>query len=148
MGKSDFESKIHEVCDLLISNVDKRNGQVFDMHLLLSNFSSNIISMMLFSKMFEYNDPLYIELRAQSTNFFRACNHLNGILYGNVFRLYLMIERKSYALIKKMNREFLEFGMKILNERICHKDSGAEDDCDDLFDCYLKRMEHDKNLFD
>ncbi|RWR99402.1 hypothetical protein B4U79_18770 [Dinothrombium tinctorium] len=96
--------------------------------------------------MFDVNDREYIKLRRHAHNFFVANTHLNGILYGNLFRIFAKLKRKHYELMKRTRIGLNIFFLNIISERIRKSDNFEE--CCDLLDHYLKAIKAEEEYFD
>ncbi|XP_026180551.1 cytochrome P450 2K1-like isoform X2 [Mastacembelus armatus] len=84
MGKRLSEGKIIEECHYLIEEFEKQEGKAFNNAKIIDYAASNIISVIMFGKRFEYQDPAFQAMMKRN----RESIHLTGttsILIYNLF---------------------------------------------------------------
>ncbi|NXX46277.1 CP2CL protein, partial [Tricholaema leucomelas] len=141
MGKKSTEMNIQEEAECLLEEITKTKGAPFDPTFMLSCAVSNVICSIVFGKRYDYKDKKFLSLMYNINHIFVMTNSHWG-------QLYQMFPNILYYLPGPHNRIFAEFDAlkAFVEEEVkVHKASLDPNFPQDFIDCFLSKMEEEKN---
>ncbi|RWS07002.1 Cytochrome P450 2J6-like protein, partial [Leptotrombidium deliense] len=138
MGKTDFSYRIHDVCDDLISYL-KEEKEIANLYMYLSNFTSNVISSLLYGKTYHPDDPIYAQLVSNIETFMGTGKDLSFYLTGPLFKLLILSQRKVWNQFVASKEQVFNFMYDRVKERIENKETN-EGEFNDILDYLMKEM--------
>ena len=137
MGKVKLESAIHEELQTLISQIEGKGGEPFNIHVMLVASVCNIIMALLFGKRYDHGDPrleLFIRLISENSVNIPTLNNTVSempwlrFLPGDIFKYWRTLN----------NARILENHIKQEIEE--HKKSYRPEITRDFVDAYMHQM--------
>uniref|UniRef100_A0A671WVC7 Cytochrome P450 2F3-like n=1 Tax=Sparus aurata TaxID=8175 RepID=A0A671WVC7_SPAAU len=142
MGRKGMEEWIQEESGHLRARIQTHKAKPFDPTFLLSCTVSNIISCMVFSERFTYDDKQFLRL----LNIINAVLKFNSELVGQMYNIFpWLLERlpgPQHAIFAQM-KELREFVEKKVQQ---HKETLDPSSPRDYIDCFLIRMNQEKDV--
>ncbi|XP_054238223.1 cytochrome P450 2C19-like isoform X1 [Indicator indicator] len=141
MGKKSIEMRIQEEAEYLLKEINKTKGTPFDPTFMLSCAVSNIICSIVFGKRYDYKDKKFLSLMNNMNNIFEMTSSSWG-------QLYQMFPNILYYLPGPHNKIFAEFDAlkDFVSEEVkVHQASLDTSSPQDFIDCFLSKMEEEKN---
>ncbi|NXP71549.1 CP2CL protein, partial [Ramphastos sulfuratus] len=141
MGKKSIEMRIQEEAEHLVEEINKTKGAPFDPTFTLGCAVSNVICSIVFGRRYDYKDKKFLSLMNNMNNIFEMVNSHWG-------QLYQMFPNILYYLPGPHNRIFAEFdALKafVAEEVKVHQASLDPSSPQDFIDCFLSKMEEEKN---
>ncbi|NXN08725.1 CP2CL protein, partial [Indicator maculatus] len=141
MGKKSIEMRIQEEAEYLLKEINKTSGTPFDPTFMLSCAVSNIICSIVFGKRYDYKDKKFLSLMNNMNNIFEMSSSYWG-------QLYQMFPNILYYLPGPHNKIFAEFDAlkAFVSEEVkVHQASLDTSSPQDFIDCFLSKMEEEKN---
>ncbi|XP_072130570.1 cytochrome P450 2C44-like isoform X1 [Mobula birostris] len=141
MGRKSIEERIQEEAQFLVTSFGDKKGQPFNPNFLLRGATSNIICSITFGKRFDYEDKQFLwlmELVAESARTFSSpwiqlynnFPRIMGFLPGPHQKIFQNIENLKCFLAKTIQS---------------HKETVQKDSPRDYIDCFLMKMDEDKD---
>ncbi|XP_075315873.1 cytochrome P450 2K1-like [Odontesthes bonariensis] len=124
MGKKACENKIVEECQQLADTFKAFKGEAFDANLIVNRAVSNIICSMVYGNRFEYDDPVFTALVAQTNKAIQLTGS-PSILLSNLIPWVSMFTWKKKELFdmisdsRKHNLDLLKNVKETLNPQMC-----------------------------
>ncbi|RWS23469.1 hypothetical protein B4U80_13371 [Leptotrombidium deliense] len=147
MGKSDFSWKIHDICDDLIGYL-KEERVITNLPLYTTNFTSNVISTLLYGKKYHPNDPKFRELMKCVETIMGTGQDTYFYLTGPLFTILL----KSQSKLWKNLLRSIDHIYDLMNERLKDRFESNErivDENNDILDYILNDLRiNNSPLFD
>ncbi|CAH2314095.1 Cytochrome P450 2C8 [Pelobates cultripes] len=141
MGKKSIEERIQEEAHFLGEEFKKQNGSPFDPSNLLSLAVGNIICSVVFGQRFEYEDQKFLKLLKMMTEILEILNSQMGQLLNTFPKLFYRIPG-SHQQMFRMFSKLHDFIMEKVKE---HQETLDENNLRDFIDCYLIKMEQEKD---
>ncbi len=134
VGKSSFEDQISRETSVLIKELSRKAGQVFDPRKLITNAVSNVICSVVFGKQYSYDDPEFRELLGIAERHIRLAGA--GGAQAFVKALQYLPTKTNRELIKNADR-MEAFTQKQIDE---HRAKFDPDNVRDYTDVYLQEI--------
>ncbi|MCI4390646.1 hypothetical protein PGIGA_G00125010 [Pangasianodon gigas] len=141
MGRKRMEAWIQEESRHLLDTIKEKNCAPFDPTFYLSRTVSNIICALVFGQRFSYEDSHLLRLLQIISGIPRFGSSTWGQLYNTFPWLFELLPRKHLNVINDVN-EIKAFSRSKVQE---HKDSLDPDNPRDFIDCFLIRLNQDKD---
>lgn len=142
MGRKGMEEWIQEESKHLSDHIETLKGKPFDPTFLLSCAVSNVINCMVFSQHFSYDDEQFRKLLETISEVLRFNSGFLGQMY-NVFPWIMEhLPGPQHKIFKHVEELKVFIKMKIQE----HKDTLDPSSPRDYIDCFLLRMEQEKNI--
>ncbi|XP_053328566.1 cytochrome P450 2C15-like [Spea bombifrons] len=144
MGKRSIEERIQEEASFLIEELRRTNGQPLNPTYYFSRAVSNVICSVVFGNRFEYEDKNFLRLLGFFNEIFRGLSSVWGQMYNvypKVFGKLPGPHNKLFDAIKGI-KEFVSERVKM------HQETLDLNSPRDFIDCFLIRMEQEKNIPD
>uniref|UniRef100_A0AAY4DVQ2 Cytochrome P450 n=1 Tax=Denticeps clupeoides TaxID=299321 RepID=A0AAY4DVQ2_9TELE len=138
MGRKKMESWIQEESKHLIQN----NVSPFDPTFFLSRAVSNVICALVFGQRFSYKDAQLLKLLQIISGILKFNSTPRGQLYNIFPRLMDYLPGQHHAIFREVN-ELRKFSTEKIRE---HQETLNPDDPRDYIDCFLMRLNEEKNL--
>nr|KAF6424742.1 hypothetical protein HJG59_003591 [Molossus molossus] len=140
MGKRSLEERIQEEAKYLVEELRKTKAQPFDPTFILSLAPCNVICSILFNSRFQYHDEKFLHLMGLLNENFQRVNSLWNQMYNlwpNLIR-HLPGEHRSFS---KRIQDVKDFILEKVKE---HQESLDQNNPRDYLDCFLSKMEQEK----
>ncbi|XP_072045919.1 cytochrome P450 2J5-like [Amphiura filiformis] len=134
VGKSSFEDQISRETGVLITELSKKTGQVFDPRKLIVNAVSNVICSVVFGKQYSYDDPEFRKLLEIAERHIQLVGAGGAQAFVKV--LQYLPTKTNRELIKNADR-MEQFVQKHIDE---HRSQFDPDDIRDYTDVYLEEI--------
>ncbi|XP_069500525.1 cytochrome P450 2G1-like isoform X2 [Ambystoma mexicanum] len=140
MGKRSIEERIQEEAKFLVEELRKTKESPFDPTHIFSNAVSNIICSIVFGKRFEYQDKEFLTLLHMIAGIFQLMTTRSAQLYSMFPNIMDYIPGSHHDIFRNIERiqEFVEKRVKL------NRDTLDLSSPRDFLDCFLIRMEQDK----
>ncbi|KAM8954136.1 cytochrome P450 2A10-like [Pelodytes ibericus] len=142
MGKRSIEERIQEEADSLAEAFTNHKGTAFDPINLLTQAVSNVICSIVFGKRFDYEDKDFEKLLLCLRDLIRHFNSWTGQLLQFYPTVMSHIPGPHQAIFRDMNtlRKF------VIDSTKSHRETLDPNCPRDLIDCFLVKMEEEKNI--
>ncbi|RWS20949.1 cytochrome P450 2U1-like protein [Leptotrombidium deliense] len=134
--KSDFETRIHELCEDLVEELRKRQI-ITDMGQLLSNVASNVILRLVFNEKYDINDPIYVALLHNVEIMNETFDYMNATLVGKLFYLKCRLNFRFWRKLISARESLRKFMMSHIKNRAANKEYPTQ--YNDLLDYCLEQ---------
>ncbi|XP_068106842.1 cytochrome P450 2G1-like [Hyperolius riggenbachi] len=141
LGKRSIEERIKEECDFMVEEIKKQKELQFDPAMTISKAVSNVISSIVFGIRFKYDDAKFHRM----LDIFYETFELMSSTWGQIQDMIPMImnhipgpHQKITTLLEELN-DFIKERIKI------NKDSLDPNEPRDYIDCFLIKMQEEKN---
>ncbi|XP_044124500.1 cytochrome P450 2G1-like [Bufo gargarizans] len=142
MGKRSIEQRIQEEAQFLIEVLRKSNGQPLDPTFYFSKAVSNVICSVVFGVRFDYADKEFLQLLSFMNEIFRGVSSV----WGQIYNFYPKVMEKIPGPHQKMLNA-IDGIQEIITKRVeMHKETLDPNDPRDFIDCFLIKMEQEKNI--
>ncbi|RWS18998.1 cytochrome P450 2K4-like protein [Leptotrombidium deliense] len=91
MGKTEFEITMHDIFEEIEKQIDKQNGKPHDYTQLVTEYTINVMMLLICSKAFPLDNPILVKLERMFNTIFGVLDYFNMHLTGNVFKYYLKL---------------------------------------------------------
>ncbi|XP_075116667.1 cytochrome P450 2G1-like isoform X7 [Leptodactylus fuscus] len=141
MGKRSIEQRIQEEAQFLMEEFRKSNSQPLDPTFYFSKAVSNVICSVVFGSRFEYEDKEFLKLLNFLNQTFKGFSSIWGQMYNFYPKVMGAIPGPHHNIFKSINgvKEFITKRVQM------HKESLDPSDPRDFIDCFLMRMEQEKD---
>ncbi|XP_063793850.1 cytochrome P450 2C18-like [Pseudophryne corroboree] len=140
MGKKSTEERIQEECRFLRDEFNKTSGAPIDPTFLLTIAVSNMICSIVFGERFEYEDKEFLGLHAMLKEVFKIISSSIGQLLNSFPKLISRIPGPHQKVFSNFTM-LKAFVKKKVKE---HQETLDENFPRDLIDCFLMKMEEEK----
>ncbi|XP_033014438.1 cytochrome P450 2G1-like isoform X2 [Lacerta agilis] len=141
MGKRSIEERIQEEAQFLVEALRKTEGHPFDPTFHLSHAVSNVICSVVFGQRFEYEDKQFVFLLEMINKSFRLMFSASSQM-KNFFPRLMRILPGPHQEVPKYMKELINF----ISQRVqIHRESFDPNCPRDFIDCFLAKMEQDKD---
>ncbi|XP_073497625.1 cytochrome P450 2C19-like isoform X1 [Phyllobates terribilis] len=144
MGKRSIEQRIQEEAQFLMEEFRKSKAQPLDPTFHFSKAVANVISSVVFGDRFEYEDKEYLKLLGLITEIFQGFSTIWGLLYNLYPKVMEKIPGPHKRLLKAAG-DMKEFVTKRVE---MHKETVDHNNPRDFIDCFLIKMEEEKDKAD
>ncbi|CAG12753.1 unnamed protein product [Tetraodon nigroviridis] len=142
MGRKGMEEWIQEESKHLTDRIKTLKGKPFDPTFVISCAVSNVICCLVFAERFSYDDQRFLHLLGVISKVLRFQSSFLGQMYNIFPSIMELLPGPHHTMFR--NTDFLRnFVMTKIQE---HKDSLDPSSPRDFIDCFLIRMEQEKNL--
>ncbi|KAG9471037.1 hypothetical protein GDO78_016095 [Eleutherodactylus coqui] len=144
MGKRSVEMRIQEEAQCLRERIMLKQDTSFDPTYILGLAVSNVICSVVFGERFDYEDKKFLTLLSYNREIFRRLNSFSGQLLGMFPRLVRCLPGPHQKILSNSIklRSFVKEMVK------AHQDTLDENYPRDLIDCFLLKMQEEKNNLD
>ncbi|RWS18774.1 cytochrome P450 2J2-like protein, partial [Leptotrombidium deliense] len=136
-----FHEVIINQCDSFIAEIERINGQPFDIIEYLDIYTSNVFFTIVFSKSFDKEDAIYKVFRNASKMFFVATPELDGFYTGLWIYLKKRLQFRTYKKLVENQRLVYECGLSLFRERLNSEKVNKTNN--DLMDYYIEAYKTD-----
>ncbi|XP_075043084.1 cytochrome P450 2C23-like [Mixophyes fleayi] len=141
MGKKSLEARVLEEAKCLAEEFQKRRGVPFDPTFLLSLAVSNVICSIVFGERFDYEDKEFLSKLELMQESFRIVTSPWAQIFGLAPNLLMHIPGTHHKVFKNFDN-LKEYVM----EKVKLHQSTLDENCPrDLIDCFLIKMEQEKD---
>ncbi|XP_029289152.1 cytochrome P450 2F2-like [Cottoperca gobio] len=139
LGKNSMEERIHGEIQYIIDALEKSIGQTISPQLMFHNAASNIICQVLFGKRYEYEDEFIKVIVQCFTENAKIANGPWAMLYDSfpIIRSLPLPFNKAFKNVETCQK----LAINLVNE---HKNTRVPGEPRDFVDCYLDRMDKEK----
>ncbi|KAG8552922.1 hypothetical protein GDO81_003160 [Engystomops pustulosus] len=141
MGKKSIEMRIQVEAQCLRERILQNQDTSFDPTYLLGLAVSNVICSVVFGERFDYEDKKFLTLLSYNREIFKRLNSLSGQLLGMFPRLMKCLPGPHQKILTN-NIKLRQFVKDMVKS---HQDTIDENCPRDLIDCFLIKMEEEKN---
>ncbi|KAM4695591.1 cytochrome P450 2G1-like [Rhinophrynus dorsalis] len=142
MGKRSIEERIQEEAQFLTEEFRKTKSQPLDPTFYFSRAVSNVICSVVFGDRFEYEDKNFLKLMEYLNQVLRGVSNI----WGQLYNIYPKVMSKLPGPHNKLF-EYIENIKCFITERVkMHQESLDPTSPRDFIDCFLIKMEQEKNL--
>ncbi|KAM3911012.1 cytochrome P450 2H1-like [Leptodactylus fuscus] len=141
MGKRSIEERIQEEAGCLIEKFMKEKDHSINPEDILRLAVSNVICSVVFGERFDYEDPKFLTLISYIHNLSEMFNSRSGQLYNMFPTIMKRLPGPHQTMIKTMNT----LNQSIKEMLDTHRDTLDENCPRDFIDCFLIKMEEEKN---
>ncbi|XP_053577624.1 cytochrome P450 2C15 [Bombina bombina] len=141
MGKKSVEERIQEEAKCLTEMFRNQNGAPFDPTHLLGLAVSNIICSIVFGERYDYEDKEFMSF----LSYVREMMKLFSTSLGQLLNIFPKLTKALPGPHQKIFKIFDQLKQFVLDQVKVHKESLDENLPRDLIDCFLIRMNEDKN---
>ncbi|XP_067651885.1 cytochrome P450 2U1-like [Haliotis asinina] len=136
-GRNIMQDKIHEEVTNFVKALEAEQGQAFDIKCLVHNAVCNVICSTMFSKRFEYTDPLFMKALNAMDEYFANLGS-SGLL--NVLPIVRFLPGDPFKFKKTVQsgQTFISLLMEHMIKDHLHTHDG--DNIDDFIHAYIKEM--------
>ncbi|XP_062919619.1 cytochrome P450 2C15-like isoform X3 [Mobula hypostoma] len=141
MGKKSIEERIQEEAQFLVTSFGDKKGQPFNPNFLVRSATSNIICSITFGKRFDYEDKQFLWLMELVAESARTFSSPWIQLYNNFPRIMDFLPGPHQKVFQNVTylRSFLAKTIQ------SHKETVQKDSPRDYIDCFLMKMDEDKD---
>ncbi|XP_075116654.1 cytochrome P450 2C16-like [Leptodactylus fuscus] len=142
MGKRSIEQRIQEEAQFLMEEFQKTKAQPLDPTFYFAKAVSNVICSVVFGSRFEYEDKEFLKLLGFLNEVFKGFSSVWGQMYNVYPAVFGKIPGPHHKMFNAVDgiQEFIKNRVKM------HKESFDPSDPRDFIDCFLVRMEQEKNM--
>ncbi|XP_003409026.2 cytochrome P450 2C23-like [Loxodonta africana] len=141
MGKRSIEERVQEEARYLVEELRQTEAQPFDPTFVLSCAPCNTICSILFSERFQYTNEKFLYLMNLLNENFRQINSPWSQMYNLWPRLIKHLPGQHRAFSKR-SKDLKYFILEKVKE---HQESLDHNSARDYIDCFLSKMEEEKN---
>ncbi|XP_068106958.1 cytochrome P450 2C18-like [Hyperolius riggenbachi] len=141
MGKRSIEERIQEEARYLLEEFRNKKGSPFNLNFLMTSAVSNVICSIVFDERFDYKDKRFLRLLDVIKNSIRTVNSTAGQLLNAFPNLLYYIPGPHQKLFHYFD-ELKAFVVEKIKE---HRETLDENLPRDYIDCFLIKMEEEKN---
>ncbi|XP_040298465.1 cytochrome P450 2C8-like [Bufo bufo] len=141
MGKRSVEMRIQEEAQCLRERIMQNYDKSFNPTYILGLAVSNVICSIVFGERFDYEDKTFLNLLYYNREIFMRLNSLSGQLLG-MFPNLMGCLPGPHQKIFSNNVKLRKFVKEMINS---HQETLDENCPRDLIDCFLLKMEEEKN---
>ncbi|XP_075179733.1 cytochrome P450 2C16-like isoform X1 [Anomaloglossus baeobatrachus] len=144
MGKRSIEQRIQEEAQFLMEEFRKSKSQPLDPTFYFAKAVSNVICSVVFGDRFEYEDKEFLRLLGLLNEVFKGFSNVWGQMYNVYPKIVGKMPGPHHKLFNAIDgiQEFIKQRVQM------HKETFDLNDPRDFIDCFLIRMEQEKDITD
>ncbi|XP_013361683.1 PREDICTED: cytochrome P450 2C23-like [Chinchilla lanigera] len=141
MGKRSIEERVQQEARCLVKELRKTEGQPFDPTFALSCAPCNVICSILFNEHFQYKDEKFLTLMDLLNENFKQVNSR----WCQMYNLWPILIKYLPGKHKEFSKRLYDVKNFILEKVKEHQESLDPDNPRDYIDCFLSKMEQEKD---
>ncbi|KAL5013588.1 hypothetical protein ScPMuIL_007858 [Solemya velum] len=141
-GGAGLEGRIQDECACLVAEIEKKNGQPFNISTLLHKTVANTIGLLLFSHRYQYDDERFTSVVHSIINLFKNTSLFSVLSFVPILRTIIP---KSMSSVKQIEDGANKIAQFLRDEIETHAKTFDETELRDFTDAFLKEMKLHKD---